>query len=69
MYHLSEATLLTTDLASVAKYQEKEGFERLLRQTQLFRTWGDCYGYLLVACGGADIILDPIMNPCGIFFH
>jgi histidinol phosphatase-like enzyme (inositol monophosphatase family) len=66
MHHLSQATLLTTDLASIAKYQEKEGFERLLRQTHLFRTWGDCYGYLLVAWGGADIMLDPIMNPWDI---
>ncbi|MGH7834715.1 MAG: histidinol-phosphatase, partial [Candidatus Binatia bacterium] len=60
---LSEATLLTTDMANIAKYQNKEGFENLLRQTKLFRTWGDCYGYLLVASGGADIMLDPIVNP------
>ncbi len=35
----------------------------MLKQTRLLRTWGDCYGYLLVASGGADIMLDPIMNP------
>jgi len=64
--HLSEATLLTTDIAIIAKYQKKEGFEKLLRQTRLFRTWGDCYGYLLVASGAADIMLDPIMNPWDI---
>jgi len=63
---LSEAMLLTTDLASIARYQKKEGFERLLGQARLFRTWGDCYGYLLVASGGADIMLDPIMNPWDI---
>jgi len=63
---LSEATLLTTDVASIAQYQKKEGFEKLLRQARLFRTWGDCYGYLLVASGGADIMLDPIMNPWDI---
>jgi myo-inositol-1(or 4)-monophosphatase len=63
---LSEAMLLTTDLASIARYQKREGFEKLLGQTRLFRTWGDCYGYLLVATGGADIMLDPIMNPWDI---
>ncbi|HEY3304140.1 MAG TPA: histidinol-phosphatase [Candidatus Binatia bacterium] len=63
---LSEAMLLTTDVAGIAKYQNKDGFEKLLAQTHLFRTWGDCYGYLLVACGGADIMLDPIMNPWDI---
>ena len=26
------------------------------------RTWGDCYGYLLVATGRADVMIDPIMN-------
>ena len=26
------------------------------------RTWGDCYGHILVATGRADIMLDPIMN-------
>lgn len=60
---LSEAMLLTTDMAHIAQYQKKEGFERLLRQTRLFRTWGDCYGYLLLVSGGADVMLDPIMNP------
>jgi myo-inositol-1(or 4)-monophosphatase len=63
---LSEAMLLTTDVASIDKLQKQQGFERLFRQTRLFRTWGDCYGYLLVASGGADIMLDPIMNPWDI---
>ncbi len=61
--HLSEAILLTTDVANIATYQNQAGFEALRGQTHLFRTWGDCYGYLLVASGGADIMLDPIMNP------
>ncbi len=60
---LSEAMLLTTDIESIGKDQKKEGFENLLKQTKLFRTWGDCYGYLLVVTGAADIMLDPIMNP------
>jgi histidinol phosphatase-like enzyme (inositol monophosphatase family) len=64
--HLSKAMLLTTDVVSIGQYQKKQGFEKLLKQTRLFRTWGDCYGYLLVAWGGADIMLDPIMNPWDI---
>ena len=62
-HDLCEAILLTTDIANIARYQKKEGFEKLQGQARLFRTWGDCYGYLLVASGGADIMLDPIMNP------
>jgi fructose-1,6-bisphosphatase/inositol monophosphatase family enzyme len=26
------------------------------------RTWGDCYGYLLVATGRAEVMIDPILN-------
>ena len=63
--YLSEAILLTTDVASIGNDRRK-GFEELLRRTRLFRTWGDCYGYLLVASGGADIMLDPVMNPWDI---
>ena len=27
------------------------------------RTWGDCFGYLLVATGRAEAMCDPVMNP------
>ena len=60
---LSEAILLTTDILSIGKYQNQAGFDNLLHKTKMFRTWGDCYGYLLLASGGADIMLDPIVNP------
>ena len=60
---LSEAILLTTDILSIGKYQNRVGFDNLLHKTKMFRTWGDCYGYLLLASGGADIMLDPIVNP------
>ena len=26
------------------------------------RTWGDCYGYLMVASGRADVMIDPVMS-------
>ena len=32
------------------------------KDARITRTWGDCYGYLLVATGRADIMIDPIMN-------
>jgi histidinol phosphatase-like enzyme (inositol monophosphatase family) len=62
---LSEAMLLTTDIESIGNHRRK-GLEELLKRTRLYRTWGDCYGYLLVASGGADIMLDPMMNPWDI---
>jgi histidinol phosphatase-like enzyme (inositol monophosphatase family) len=64
--HLEEATLLTSDPLNPAKYQNGPACEALVRRTRLVRTWGDCYGYLLVAGGWADVMLDPIMNPWDI---
>ena len=60
---LNQAVLLTTDPLLPAKYQSGTGFENLQQRVRLSRTWGDCYGYLLVAAGWADIMVDPIMNP------
>lgn len=58
---LAEATLLVTSFTNAAKHGGA-GWERLAASTKLARTWGDCFGYLLVATGRADIMCDPIMN-------
>jgi len=63
---LEEATLLTSDPLNPAKYQNGAAFDSLARRARLVRTWGDCYGYLLLAGGWADIMLDPIMSPWDI---
>lgn len=60
---LEEAVLLTTDIKNIFTYQDRAHFENLACRVKMFRTWGDAYGYLLVATGWADIMLDPIMNP------
>lgn len=59
---LSEAVLLTTDHLNIKKYQSIEKFNSLLEKIKLYRNWGDCYGYYLLATGYADIMIDPIMN-------
>jgi len=64
--HLEEATFLTSDQLNIAKYQSGAAYEALIRRTRLVRTWGDCYGYLLLAAGWADVMCDPIMNPWDI---
>ena len=63
---LAQATLLVTDVVDVAKHQHGAAFDALMRDVKLVRTWGDCYGYLLLATGHADIMADPIMNPWDI---
>lgn len=59
----ARALLLATDIRRFERDPEKEaGFRRLLPATRMFRTWGDCYGHMLVASGRADIMLDPAMS-------
>ena len=35
--------------------------DALIETARLVRGWGDCYGYVMVATGRADVMLDPIM--------
>ncbi len=58
---LEDALLVTS---SVSACQARSGaYERLAAATRLERTWGDCYGYVLVATGRAEVMLDPVINP------
>lgn len=59
---LDEALLLCTDFKAADKYGLKARMEQLQHRAKVSRTWGDCYGYVLVATGRADVMLDPIMN-------
>ncbi|WP_297625652.1 inositol monophosphatase family protein [uncultured Rikenella sp.] len=59
---LAEATLLTTDLLDIELHRNLPSFLELARECRLLRTWGDAYGYCLLATGRADILVDPIMN-------
>lgn len=60
--HLSSAVLLTSDHLTFGKYRSQENFDKLVRKVKLYRMWGDCFGYYLLASGFADIVIDPIMN-------
>lgn len=60
--NLSQAVLLTTDHLNIKKYKNTEKFDKLINSVLLYRNWGDCYGYYLVATGFADIMIDPIMS-------
>jgi len=60
---LADAVVLASDTTTVARHQDAAGWERLATGARWVRTWGDCYGYLLVATGQADVMTDPIMSP------
>ena len=59
---LEDALLLCTDFSSCARYGFGSAAELLQARAKTSRTWGDCYGYVLVATGRADVMLDPVMN-------
>ena len=59
---LADALLLSTDFSSCARYGFGRAAELLQARARASRTWGDCYGYVLVATGRADVMLDPVMN-------
>jgi histidinol phosphatase-like enzyme (inositol monophosphatase family) len=62
---IENATLLTSDPVVVNRHGWR-GYQSLMERAKLARTWGDCYGHLLVATGWAEVIFDPIMNPWDI---
>lgn len=59
---LDDALLLATDFGTCGRYGFGASAAELQRRASARRTWGDCYGYVLVATGRADIMLDPAMN-------
>jgi fructose-1,6-bisphosphatase/inositol monophosphatase family enzyme len=59
---LAESLAVATEAARYERYGKGEAFGRILSAAGMFRTWADCYGYLLVATGRAELALDPVMN-------
>ncbi|MHA2144604.1 MAG: inositol monophosphatase family protein [Candidatus Thorarchaeota archaeon] len=58
---LEDAWVQVTDFADLSR-RRLEFTQRLLSKAYSCRTWGDAYGYLLVATGRVDVMIDPIMN-------
>ncbi len=59
---LENAVFLTSDIDAFHKRGAAGAFDELGRRCRVTRTWGDCYGYLLVATGRADLMIDPRMS-------
>jgi len=60
---LNDATVLVTDDRFVERPARGAQWHALAAQAAVARTWGDCFGYLLVATGRADVMVDDIVNP------
>jgi histidinol-phosphatase len=59
---LEDATVLISDPREGGAAMRARGWDRLGARARLVRTWGDCYGYLLVATGRAEVMLDPVLS-------
>lgn len=60
---LAEGIFLTSQVDSFRKRKSWDGFLALEKSAYVTRTWGDGYGYILVATGRAEVMVDPIANP------
>lgn len=60
---LAGATVLITDERNFRTAAQRDGWRTLIGEASVARGWGDCYGYLLVATGRAEAMVDPIVNP------
>lgn len=59
---LSAASFVTSQVSTFAARGALPAYLEIERRARLTRTWGDCYGYLLVATGRVDLMIDPIFN-------
>jgi histidinol-phosphatase len=59
---LAEGLFVTSQVDTFAKRGAMAAFEALQHAAYITRTWGDCYGYLLVATGRAEVMVDPMLN-------
>jgi histidinol phosphatase-like enzyme (inositol monophosphatase family) len=65
---LAESLVCSSDFTSFDRWSGGKAAgsaarSRIEEACGLVRTWGDGYGYLLVATGRADIMIDPLLNP------
>jgi histidinol-phosphatase len=59
---LGEGLFVTSEVKTFYSMNRGEAWMRLQNAARLTRTWGDAYGYLLVATGRAELCVDPKMN-------
>jgi histidinol phosphatase-like enzyme (inositol monophosphatase family) len=60
---LHDATVLTTNERFPRDPVQRAGWIELAGRAGLSRSWGDCYGYLLVSTGRAEVMVDGVMSP------
>lgn len=60
---LSSAAVMVTDDRFREDERRTRAWHDLASRCAVARSWGDCYGYLLVATGRAEAMIDDIVSP------
>jgi histidinol-phosphatase len=60
---LDHGAFLVSQSDLFARCGADDVFRQLEAQAYVTRTWGDGYGYLLIATGRAELMVDPVANP------
>ncbi|MDG2222757.1 MAG: histidinol-phosphatase [Rubripirellula sp.] len=60
---IDQAIFVTSQVDSFATRGAGDAYQQLEKAAWITRSWGDGYGYLLVATGRAEIMVDPVCNP------
>jgi histidinol-phosphatase len=59
---LANGLFVTSQVDSFDRRGARDVFDTLAARAYVTRTWGDAYGYLLVATGRAELMIDPVMH-------
>ena len=60
-----DAVFVTTSVRAFTTGRARDArrvYDQLQTACRVTRTWGDAFGYLLVATGRAEVMIDPVMN-------
>lgn len=58
---LADSLILTTDVEKMEDLGRGAAWNAVRARAGTVRTWGDCYGHVLVATGRAEAMLDPVL--------
>jgi len=59
---LKNSLVLSGTINTIESKGYGEWFAGLRKNAKLYRGWGDCFGYYQVACGKAEIMMDPVVS-------
>jgi histidinol-phosphatase len=59
---VEDSLLLDGSATTMERLGHGPAWAELRKRAKLHRGWGDCYGHMLVACGRAEAMVDPIVS-------